>query len=210
MGLPQTKQPLSLDDYLEFERREETRHEYLDGQIYAMAGETLEHSTICANLIGILHGQLKGKPCRALSPNMKVLSGRYFRGQTRGLFSYPDVTVVCGEPKFHDERHDVLTNPTLLVEVLSPGTELFHRGEKFQRYRKHLESLQDFVLVSSQYPLVELFQHQTDGFWLFSAVTEMETTVALPSIACALPLSELYDRVEFPPLPLECDAMEEA
>jgi Uma2 family endonuclease len=198
MGLPQAIPICSVDDYLAFERSEEVRHEYFDGQIYAMAGESLEHSTISANLIGMLHGQLKGKPCRALSPNMKVLSGENFPGQTRGLFSYPDVTVVCGEPKFLDGRRDVLLNPTVIVEVLSPGTESFDRGEKFQRYRKHLDSLQDFILVSSQYPLVELFQRQHGGFWLYSAVAEMEASLALPSIHCELPLVELYDRVEFP------------
>ncbi len=209
MGLPQTTSIISFEDYLAYERGEEARHEYFDGMIYAMAGESLEHSTISANLIGILHGQLKGKPCRALSPNMKVLSGEYFPGQTRGLFSYPDVTVVCGEPKFHDEQRDVLTNPTVIVEVLSPGTELFDRGEKFQRYRQHLDTLQDFVLVSSLYPLVELYQRQPHGFWLYSAVVELDASVALPSIGCHLPLLELYDRVEFPahsnPLPLGDD-----
>jgi Uma2 family endonuclease len=198
MGLPQTAPICSFDDYLAFERGEEFRHEYCDGQIYAMAGESLEHSTISANLIGILHGQLEGKPCRALSPNMKVLSGHHFPGQTRGLFSYPDVTVVCGEPKFHDGRRDVLLNPTVIVEVLSPGTESFDRGGKFQRYRSHLDSLQDFVLVSSHYPLVELFQRQHGGFWLYSAVAEMDASLGLPSIHAELPLAELYDRVEFP------------
>ncbi len=197
MGLPQTTPLLSFDDYLAYEREAETRHEYFDGLIYVMAGESLEHSTISANLIGILHGQLKSKPCRALSPNMKVLSGQYFPGQTQGLFSYPDVTVVCGEPKFHDGRRDVLTNPTVIVEVLSPGTESFDRGEKFQRYRNHLDSLQDFVLVSSLYPSVELFQRQPGGFWLYSAVAEMDASLVLPSIACQLPLVELYDRVGF-------------
>ncbi len=201
MGLPQTNPILNVDDYLAFEREEEHRHEYFDGLIYAMAGESLEHSTISANLIGILHGQLRGKPCRTLSPNMKVLSGHTMRGQTRGLFSYPDATVVCGEPTFHDERRDVLTNPALIVEVLSPGTELFDRGEKFQRYRQYLDSLQDFLLVSSLYPLVELYQRQANGFWLYSAMAELDGRLYLPSIDCQLPLIELYERIEFQPQP---------
>ena len=206
MGLPLTTPLLNFDDYLAYERQEEARHEYFDGLIYAMAGESLEHSTICFNLATILGSQLRGKPCRGLSPNMKVLSGEYSPGQTHGLFSYPDATVVCGEPKFHDGRRDVLVNPTLMVEVLSPGTELFDRGEKFQRYRKHLDSLQEFLLVSSLCPLVELYQRQPNGFWLYSAVADLDARMALPSIACHLPLSELYDRVDFPahfnPLPL--------
>ena len=198
MGLPQTNPAYSFDDYLAQEREEEFRHEYLDGQAYAMAGETLEHSTICANVAGELHAQLKGKPCRALSPNMKVLSGKYSPGQSKGLFSYPDVSVVCGEPKFHDERRDVLLNPSLIIEVLSPGTELFDRGDKFRRYRDNLESLQDYVLVSTDCPLVELFQRQGDGFWLYSAVAGLDARATLPSIGCALSLADIYDRVEFP------------
>ena len=209
MGLPQTTPICSFDDYLAFERGEEDRHEYFDGQIYAMAGESLEHSTICFNLATILGSQLRGKPCRGLSPNMKVLSGHYSRGQTQGLFSYPDVTVVCGEPKFHDERRDVLLNPTVIIEVLSPGTELFDRGVKFHRYRSYLDSLQDFVLVSSQYPLVELFQRQQAGFWLYSALADLDARLALPSINCELPLIELYDRVVFPINPHALEVTEE-
>ena len=197
MGLPQSAYAYSFDEYLALEREGEERHEFVDGSIYAMAGESLEHSTINANLTGILYGQLKGKPCRTLSPNMKVLSGEYRRGQTRGLFSYPDVTVVCGEPKFLDERRDVLLNPTLIIEVLSPSTEAFDRGEKFRRYRQHLDSLQAFVLVSSHMPLVELYQRQSDGFWLYSATSEREDSLPLASISCHLPLAELYERVEF-------------
>lgn len=199
MGLPQTHPAYSFDDYLAQEREEEFRQEYLDGQAYAMAGETLEHSTICANVSGELYAQLKGKPCRTLSPNMKVLSGKYSPGQTKGLFSYPDVSVVCGESKFHDGRRDVLLNPTLIIEVLSPDTELFDRGEKFRRYRDCLESLQDYVLVSSASPMVELFQRQTGRFWLYSAVAGLDARVALPSIGCELSLADIYERLEFPP-----------
>jgi len=198
MGLPQTKPVYSFDDYLAEEREEETRHEYLDGQAYAMAGESLEHSTICFNLATSLGTKLKGKPCRGLSPNMKVLSGTYAPGQTKGLFSYPDVSVVCDEPKFHDERKDVLLNPTLVIEVLSPNTELFDRGEKFFRYRTYLDSLQDYVLVSTATPMVELFQRQANGFWLYSAATGLDATINLPSIGCELALAEIYDRIEFP------------
>jgi len=198
MGLPQTQPVYSFDDYLAVEREEEFRHEYLDGQAYAMAGETLEHSTICANVSGELHSQLKKNPCRVLSPNMKVLSGTYSPGESKGLFSYPDVSVVCGEPQFHDERRDVLLNPSLIIEVLSPGTELFDRGEKFRRYRTCLESLQDYVLVSTASPQIELFQRQANGFWLYSAVAGLDATLSLPSIGCELALAEVYDRIEFP------------
>jgi Uma2 family endonuclease len=199
MGLPQPALEYSLDDYLNQERESEFRHEYLDGMIYDMAGETLEHSTICANIAGELHAYLKGKPCRTLSPNMKILSGKYTPGQSKGLFSYPDVSVVCGEPQFHDERRDVLLNPTLIIEVLSPGTELFDRGEKFHRYRAYLDSLQEYVLVSTDVPRVEVFQRQTGGFWLYSAVSGLESRVSFASIACELSLADIYERIDFPP-----------
>jgi Uma2 family endonuclease len=198
MGLPQIQALYSFDEYLALEREEEFRHEFLDGQIYAMAGESLEHSTICFNLATALGGQLRGKSCRGLSPNMKILSGKYAPGQTKGLFSYPDVSVVCGEPKFHDERRDVLLNPTLIVEVLSPSTELFDRGEKFHRYRSHLESLQNYLLVSTGFPMVELFQRQSDGLWLYSTTVGLDGRIALPAIGCELALADIYERVEFP------------
>ncbi|MFM8333033.1 MAG: Uma2 family endonuclease [Candidatus Methylumidiphilus sp.] len=197
MGLPQTKPSYTFDAYLADERDAEERHEYLDGQAYLMAGESLEHSTICFNLSATLGLQLRGKPCRGLSPNMKVLSGLYFPGQSKGLFSYPDVSVVCGEPKFHDECRDVLLNPTLIIEVLSPSTELFDRGEKFRRYIACLESLQEYALVSIALPMVELYQRQPKGFWLYSAAIGLDATVSLPSIGCALALADIYERIEF-------------
>jgi Uma2 family endonuclease len=121
------------------------------------------------------------------------------------LFSYPDVSVVCGVPKFHDERRDVLLNPTLIIEVLSPGTELFDRGEKFHRYRTCLESLQDYLLVSTEIPMVELYQRQVGGFWLYSAATELDAKVSLPSIGGELSLADIYDRVEFPVKIEQCE-----
>lgn len=197
MSLPQTALLYSYDEYLALERKGEERCEYFDGSIYAMAGESLEHSTICFNLASIIGSQLKGKPCRGLSPNMKVLSGEYRKGHTSGLFSYPDVSVVCGEPRFLDEQRDVLLNPTLIIEVLSPSTEAFDRGEKFRRYRQYLPSLLAFVLVSTHRPLVELFQRQSEGLWFYSTMDGIEGDMPLPSIGCELSLADLYERVEF-------------
>ncbi len=115
-------------DYLAFERGSAERHQFVDGEIFAMAGESLAHSTTNANLIISLGVQLRGKPCRVLSPNMKIRSGLAEAHSTKGLFSYADATVVCGEPRFHDTHQDVLLNPKLIVEVLSPSTEAFDRG----------------------------------------------------------------------------------
>src|SRR5205807_944775 len=135
------------DEYLERERAAEERHEYLDGQIYAMAGESPSHGIITVNLVGIFYIQLKGKPCQALTKDTKVRSGPTpLPGHsTRGLFSYPDIVVVCGEPEYHDAFRDVILNPTAIVEVLSPATEAFDRGEKFTRYQVWNPTLKDYV-----------------------------------------------------------------
>lgn len=192
MSLPRSLSYFSPEEYLAFERGTDARHEYLDGHVYAMAGESIEHSRICVNVAGELRARLKGKPCEVLSPNMKVVTS------PSGLFSYPDVVVVCGEPRFHDERRDVLTNPTVVFEVLSPSTEAYDRGEKFLRYRTQIATLREYVLVSQHRPLVEHYVRQPDGSWGYSSAGDLSGAIDLPSIDCRLPLSEIYDRVIFP------------
>jgi Uma2 family endonuclease len=199
MGLPQTTLIYTPDEYLAFERESEERHEYLDGQIYAMAGESPEHSTICVNLIASVVSQLRGKPCRAFSPNMKV------RTKPTGLYSYPDLTVVCGEPVFHDDHRDVLVNPLVIIEVLSPSTEAYDRGGKFAQYQQ-ITSLTDYLLVAQDSPRVEHYVRQANGQWLYSVVSGLSGVVEIASIGCRIPLSEIYDRITFsPPLQPEAD-----
>ena len=192
MSLPRTLSYFSPEEYLAFERGTDARHEYLDGHVYAMAGESIEHSRICVNVAGELRARLKGRPCEVLSPNMKVVTS------PSGLFSYPDVVVICGEPQFYDERRDILTNPTVVFEVLSPSTEAYDRGEKFLRYRTHIETLREYTLVSQHRPLVEHYVRQPDGSWSYSSAGSLAEAVALVSIDCSLPLSEIYDRIVFP------------
>jgi Uma2 family endonuclease len=197
MGVP--KALASAADYLAFERGAVERHQFVDGEIFAMAGESLAHSTITANLIMSLGGQLRGKPCRALSPNMKIRSGPAESRSTKGLFSYADVTVVCGEPRFHDEHRDVLLNPKLIVEVLSPSTELFDRGDKFLRYRTWLDSFTDYLLVSTAAPRVEQFVRDAPNRWVYTTIEGLDNGVELPGIGCRLDLAEIFDRVTFEP-----------
>ena len=192
MSLPRTLSYFSPEEYLAFERGTDARHEYLDGHVYAMAGESIEHSRICVNVAGELRSRLKGSPCEVLSPNMKVVTS------PSGLFSYPDVVVICGEPQFYDERRDILTNPTVVFEVLSPSTEAYDRGEKFLRYRTQIETLREYVLVSQHRPLVEHYVRQPDGSWSYSSAGDLSEAIDLPSIDCRLPLSEIYDRIIFP------------
>jgi Uma2 family endonuclease len=179
------------EDYLAFEREAEFRHEYLDGEIYEMAGESLSHSRVCINLGGEVREKLKGKPCEALSPNMKV------RTSSASLFSYPDLTVVCGEPQFHDVKKDVLTNPQVIFEVLSPSTEIYDRTTKFQKYRLGSQTLTDYILVSQDKAFVEHFSKQTDGNWIYRSYAEIEDMLTIETIEIELSLREIYDRVEF-------------
>src|SRR2546421_12240189 len=191
MALPQEYLPaLTGEQYLEIERFSEIRHEYLDGLVYAMAGESRDHSRICFNLAGIIQPQLKGKPCRGFSPNMKVRAG------IGGLYAYPDLMIVCGEANFHDEHGDVLVNPTVIFEVLSPSTEKYDRGEKFRRYRTEIESLQDYVLVSQDQFRVEHHHREADGAWSQTETIGKDGVVVLKSIECSVPLTEVYRNTE--------------
>ncbi len=190
MSLPQTQISHSVEEYLELERGADERHEYLDGQIYLMAGESIEHSTINSNVTTRLNIALIGTPCQVLSPNMKV------RTSPTGLYAYPDATVVCGEPQFHEDRRDILVNPTVIVEVLSPSTEGYDRGEKFLRYQQ-LESLVDYLLVAQNTPRIERFTRQADDRWLYSITADLTNSVHLDSINCNLRLSEIFDRIVF-------------
>ena len=197
MSLPQQQPLFAPDEYLAFERDSAERHEWLDGLVYAMAGESIEHSTICVNVSTALNNQLRGKACRVLSSNMKVYSRLPSDAQMKGLFAYPDVTVVCGKPLMHDQRQDVLINPRVIVEVLSHSTEVYDRSEKFVRYRQNA-SLTDYVMVSQFTPGIELFSRQADGRWLYSFEMSLAGSLAIASIECELQLAEVYDRIEFP------------
>jgi Uma2 family endonuclease len=199
MSVPQFQVRYTVEEYLALERASEERHEYVDGHVYAMAGESPEHSDICSNLVGLLNLQLRGTPCRVWTKDTKVRSGPEPRSRhaTRGLFSYPDLVVVCGTPQFHDVYRDVLLNPTVLIEVLSPSTEAFDRGEKFWRYRTWLPSLTQYLLVAQSRPLVEQYLRQPNDVWVLSTVSDAEGSLYLSSIDCTLRLRDVYDRINF-------------
>lgn len=189
----------TVDNYLAIERASEERHLYLDGEIYAMAGESHAHGDISTNIVGLLHSQLRGKPCRARTKDTKVRSGPTpLPGKSMsGLFSYPDVLVICGEPEYHDAHEDIVLNPTTIVEVLSESTEAFDRGEKFRRYQQWNPSLCDYILVSQDRPQVEHYTRQPDGTWSYQRIEGLENEVVIRSIQCVLKLAEVYERVVF-------------
>ena len=199
MGLPKTLPRMTVDEYLAFERAAEDRHIYLDGELFAMAGESLPHAYITTNLVVALGTQLRNTQSRALTKDTKVRSGSIpeaGRG-TRGMFSYPDTLVICGEPECHDAFRDIDLNPTAIFEVLSPSTEAIDRGDKFLRYQKWNPTLKEYVLISQHAPIVERFFRQSDGRWEYEALLGIETTVRIPSIRCELKLADLDDRVTF-------------
>lgn len=191
---PEPEREFSPDEYLELERKSDVRHEFIDGRIYAMAGESLSHSQVCINLGGEIRSKLKGNSCQPLSPNMKV------RTSNASLFAYPDLTIVCDKPLFHDKKTDVLINPRVIFEVLSPSTEKYDRTTKFARYRMGNETLTDYVLVSQDKPFVEHFSKRADGEWVYRSFNKMTNSFDIESVGCALTLAEIYDRVEFEPL----------
>ncbi len=195
-----SSQPLySIEEYLTLERASEERHEYIDGYIYAMAGESGEHGDISVNLVREISVQLRGKSCRARSKDTKVLSGPVpMRPRSKqGLFSYPDLVVICGEPQYHDEHTDVILNPAVIIEVLSKSTESFDRGEKFHRYQAWNPTLTDYLLVSQDAPIIEHFCRQPDGSWSYKIYQGLDRSVTIESIGCELQLADVYDRINF-------------
>ncbi len=199
MGLPKLKSSYTIENYLEIDRASEERYEYLDGEIYLMAGESGAHGDICTNLVSELRVQLKNSPCRARSKDTKVRSTGIIRPSvtTKGMFSYPDLVVICGSPQYHDEVTDMILNPAVIAEVLSESTEKFDRGEKFERYRLWNPTLTDYLLVSQDKPLVEHYTRQTDGSWLLREHRGLDANFIIESINCNLRLAEIFDRVEF-------------
>ena len=195
----------AVAEYLALERAAEERHEYVDGRIYAMAGESEEHGIICVNLVREMSARLRSSPCQVFTNNMKVRSGPVPSAgeSTKGLFSYPDVLIVCGERKYQDQHRDVLLNPTVIVEVLSPTTEAFDRGQKFFRYRTCLESLTDYLLVSQRDPLIDHYARRRDEGWLLSTVSGIDGLLTISSVDCALRLTDIYEGVVFPSEPTE-------
>lgn len=199
MGLPKPKPRFTVDEYLEMERKAEERHIYLDGEIFAMAGESIPHGNITVNTLSSLHQQLKGTPCAPYTKDIKVRSGPIpMPGKSRkGLFSYPDIVVVCGEPEYHDAHQDVILNPKVIVETLSASTEGFDRGEKFNRLSEHNPSLTDYLLESQDKAQIEHFTRAANGSWNYQCYKGLDSVVPIPSIGCELKLVDVYDRVKF-------------
>ena len=187
-AIPKTK--LTPEEYLEMERKSEERHEYFDGQIFAMSGAKFNHNVIAWNLGSELKQKLKDKKCVACPSDMRVFI------PATGLYTYPDLVVVCGKPQFQDDVFDTLLNPVLIIEVLSETTEGYDRGKKFLNYRS-IETLQEYVLVSQDEARIEKYVKRADGLWVLSDAVGLEAEIKFDSIDCLISLKEVYDKVDF-------------
>jgi len=180
---------LAPEEYLAAEREAATRSEYFNGEVYAMAGASREHNQITFNIAGGLHAQLRGRPCVAYVNDMRL------KVSETGLYAYPDVMALCGEPHFEDSAADTLTNPSVIIEVLSESTERYDRGDKFAHYRR-LASLRDYVLVSQRRPRLEHYTRRGED-WVLHEIDGLDAVLRLPDIGCELPLADIYDKLTF-------------
>jgi Uma2 family endonuclease len=186
---PNVERRLSPQEYLARERQAETKSEYIGGDVLAMAGGSPNHSRIASDVRRHLGNRLSNGPCEVFDSDLRV------RVRQPGPYFYPDVSVVCGEAT---DDEDCLTNPAVLIEVLSPTTAGYDRGEKWVHYRQ-MESLEQYVLIAQTEPLVEHYVRLESGMWRFEELRGLERTLALPALGCDVPLAEVYRRVTFGP-----------
>jgi len=181
---------ITPEQYLEIERAAEFRSEYFDGEMFAMSGGTLDHATIKENLATTLSLQLRGSQCRSASSDLRL--------QTHGggPCFYPDIVVFCGKPKLSDARRDMLTDATVIIEILSPSTERYDRTFKLEHYRM-LASLRDYIVIAQDRVSVEHKTRQSDNSWEMRETSDLDAVVQLPSIECSFRVADVYYRVEF-------------
>lgn len=183
-----SKHFITADEYLHRERQAEFRSEYFRGEMFAMAGASANHNLIVLNGGASLRDQLKKKPCRVYPSDLKL------RIEATGLYTYPDLSVVCGEPQLENDAGDVLLNPIVLVEVLSDSTEAYDRGKKFEHYRT-IPSLKHYVLIAQDRHSIDCFTRGPDDSWNLTSCQGLEENVSLDAIECELAAAEVYDKV---------------
>ncbi|HEY3418738.1 MAG TPA: Uma2 family endonuclease [Armatimonadota bacterium] len=183
------EQYLSLEDYFKLDETGDCKHEYLQGAIFDMHGASENHNLI-AMAVGINLGvQLRGKPCRPYPGDFRL------KIEAMSLYTYPDLSVICGDTQLADGRRDTFLNPTVLVEVLSDSTEAYDRGKKAEYYRT-IPSLREYLFIAQDRPHVERYRRQGND-WLFTEYSTLADEVALDSIGCTLSVAAIYEQVEF-------------
>lgn len=189
MAQPQTR--LTEEMYLHYERASSVKHEYYAGHVYALAGASEQHNLIAINLAAMLRSALRGRSCRTYPSDMRLKVVR------TGLMTYPDLAIVCGPSIFTDQqKRDTLLNPVVLIEILSPSTESYDRGVKFQHYRT-FESLQEYILVAQDRYYIERYIRQHQNEWMLSDVVGIDALLEIAAVQAILPLTEIYDQVTF-------------
>lgn len=180
---------LTPTDYWDLEKDSEVKHEFYQGEVFAMTGGSPQHALIAANFIGIARNALESGPCVVYTGDLRI------KVKTTGLHTYPDASIICGDLVLDETVPHTALNPTVIVEVLSDSTEKYDRGTKSTNYRK-IESLQELLLVSQDQPLVERYA-RTESGWLLTEAAGLDSTLELDSVEASLPLSELYRSVNF-------------
>src|SRR6266446_7663437 len=192
MALAQNIARLSEVEYLQLERKAETRSEYFSGEVFAMAGGNCSHSLIATNLLRELSSRLNATDCVAYNTDLRV------KVEATGLLTYPDVSVVCGDQHFLDEQEDTLLHPSVVIEVLSDSTEAYDRGKKFENYRQ-IPTCREYLLVSQKESRIEQFIRQPNGEWTLKEAAGLNAEIKLSSLGITLKLSEVFAKVKFTP-----------
>jgi Uma2 family endonuclease len=185
------KQFISEEEYLTMEEVSPVKHEYFNGEIFQMAGASERHNNIAGNIYGELYNQLKKRPCKVYQNDMRLYI------EEEGLYTYPDVMVVCGKPEIKKYKNlDNILNPILIVEVLSESTADYDKGAKFEQYRT-IESFKEYLLVSQNRKQLTRYTKQADGSWILTDFIGDKTQIELSSIECSLSIEDIYDKVDF-------------
>lgn len=191
MSVQPKPRKLTQAEYLSIERDAEFRSEFYSGEMFLMAGGIPAHNIIKENLIGELYAQLKGGPCRSFSSDQRV------KITPTGLYTYPDIVVVCGQPEYDPADPNTLTNPQVLIEVLSPGAAEYDRGTKFRHYQK-LESVREIVFVSQDCLKLERFVRQPDDTWVLATFDDPGASFSFAAIPATVALTDVYRGANLP------------
>ncbi len=178
----------TLEEYFALEERVDYRSEFYRGEIFAMSGGSANHNRITGDLFATLHNSLSGQPCEPFVTDLRLLV------KQKRLYTYPDVMVVCGPLQFAPRRTDTVTNPVIIFEVLSPSTDSYDRGKKFEFYRT-IETLREYILIDQARVYVEHYRRRAHRQWVLTVLDDLEDVLALQSIDSAVVLEDIYQRV---------------
>jgi Uma2 family endonuclease len=185
------KSKFTVEEYLEFEKTSEKKYEYYQGEIFAMSGSKVPHNTISVNIIAALKQKLKGKSCKPFNSDQRIYIPK------NSLFTYPDISIICGDIITLDNDDWNILNPSVIIEVLSPGTKDYDRGGKFKLYRD-IPTLKEFILVDSEAVNIEAFRINESGYWELEEYKKTGTALLIKTVGVAIPIEELYDGIKWP------------